>query len=330
MLKKFINDPTKLVDELLEGYAMAYKDYVRLEPGRIVVNRNLEKTDRVTVVSIGGTGHEPCATGFVGEGMLDVFIGGEIFTAPGTLATIDGIKLADRGKGVLLIVLNHAGDMLTGHKAVAECQKQGIKINMVVVQDDISAAPRFMAKDRRGLAGCIPVYKVAGAAAALGKSLEEVTAIAQRMADQIATLAVGLRGAIHPITGELLADLGPDEMEIGMGQHGEEGGGRQKLLTADKTIELVLPALLQDLKIKSSEKILLLLNGSGSTTLMELLILYRKCEAMLQERNIEVAALKIGELLTVQDAAGFQLVIGRLDDELLSLWKSKCATPFFK
>ena len=307
-----------------------FKDYVHLKPGRIVVNNNLEKAQRVTVVSIGGTGHEPCATGFVGEGMLDVFIGGEIFTAPGVKATLDGVKLADRGNGVLLIVLNHAGDMLTGKQVLAECHKQGMKINMVVVQDDISAAPRSMAGNRRGLVGCIPVYKIAGAAAATGKNLEEVTALAQRMADQIATLAVGLKGAIHPVTGELLANLGPDEMEIGMGQHGEEGGGRQKLLTADQTIDIMLPALLHDLKIKSSEKILLLLNGSGATTLMELCILYRRCAAILKEKNIEIVANKIGELLTVQDAAGFQLLIGRMDEELLSLWNSKCNTPYFK
>jgi len=330
MMKKFINEPTKLVDELLEGYALAYKDYVHLKPGHIVVNNNLEKTQRVTVVSIGGTGHEPCATGFVGEGMLDVFIGGEIFTAPGVKATLDGVKLADRGNGVLLIVLNHAGDMLTGKQVLAECHKQGMKINMVVVQDDISAAPRTMAGNRRGLVGCIPVYKIAGAAATAGKNLEEVTVLAQRMADQIATLAVGLKGAIHPVTGELLANLGPDEMEIGMGQHGEEGGGRQKLLTADQTIDIMLPALLQDLKIKSSEKVLLLLNGSGATTLMELCILYRRCAFILKEKNIEIVADKIGELLTVQDAAGFQLLLGRMDDELLSLWDAKCNAPYFK
>jgi len=282
------------------------------------------------VVSIGGTGHEPCATGFVGEGMLDVFIGGEIFTAPGVKATLDGVKLADRGNGVLLIVLNHAGDMLTGKQVLAECHKQGMKINMVVVQDDISAAPRTMAGNRRGLVGCIPVYKIAGAAATAGKNLEEVTVLAQRMADQIATLAVGLKGAIHPVTGELLANLGPDEMEIGMGQHGEEGGGRQKLLTADQTIDIMLPALLQDLKIKSSEKVLLLLNGSGATTLMELCILYRRCAFILKEKNIEIVADKIGELLTVQDAAGFQLLLGRMDDELLSLWDAKCNAPYFK
>jgi len=164
----------------------------------------------------------------------------------------------------------------------------------------------------------------------MGKSADEVAAIGQRFADQMATLTVGVRGATHPVTGKLLAEFGEDDMEIGMGQHGEEGGGRTKLKTADETAEIMLEALLRDLKIRSGEKIMLVLDGMGATTMMELFIVYRHCVSYLQEKNIEIAANYIGNLLTVQEAAGFQMFIARMDDELLTLWNAPCSTPYFK
>lgn len=328
-MKKFINDPAHIVDELLEGYALAYPEFVCLEAGRIVVNRKLDQANRVAIVSIGGSGHEPCASGFIGNGMLDVFAAGDIFLAPGHEETTAAIRRADRGKGVLLVVLNHAADMLSAHKAVEECRKEGLAVNMVVVQDDISNAPRSNAEERRGLVGCVPVYKIAGAAAAAGHSLEEVTAIAQSFANQIATLVVGVRGATHPVTKQLLSQFTEEDMEIGMGQHGEEGGGRQKLRTADETAVILLTALLRDLKIKKGDKVMLLLDGLGATTMMELFIVFRKCVSYLKERNIEIVADHIGEMLTVQEAAGFQMLLARMDGELLQLWQAPCHTAYF-
>jgi len=329
-MKKFINDPAKLTEELLEGYALAYPETVKLEGNHIIVSRNLDKADRVTIVAIGGSGHEPAISGYVGDGMIDVSVVGDIFTAPDAEAALKGIQIADRGKGVLFIVLNHSGDMITGEKTMAECERLGIDVRMVVTQDDISNSPRSKADDRRGLVGCVPLYKIAGAAAAEGKSLDEVAAIAGRFADQMATLAVGVHGATHPATGTLLAEFGDDDMEIGMGQHGEEGGGRQKMRSADETAEIMLSALLRDLKMKSGEKIMLILDGAGSTTLMELFIVYRKCAEILKERGIEIVADMVGELLTVQETAGFQMFIARMDDELLELWDRPCNTPYFK
>ena len=225
-MKKFINDPENLTPELLEGFAEAHKDLVRLGDERMVINRKLDEADRVTIVTQGGSGHEPAISGFVGEGMVDISVVGDVFAAPGPKACVDAIKMADKGKGVLYIVLNHAGDMLTGNMTMKKCAKEGLNVVKVVTQEDIANAPRSNADDRRGLVGCIPTYKIAGAAAAEGRSLEEVAAVAQRFADNMATLAVAVNGATHPATGSLLADLGEDEMEIGMGQHGEGGGGR--------------------------------------------------------------------------------------------------------
>ena len=260
-MKKFINDPDNLTAELLEGLALANPDILELGEDNMVINKKLAEADRVTIVTQGGSGHEPAIEGFVGEGMVDIDVVGDIFAAPGPQACVDAIKLADKGKGVLYIVLNHAGDMLTGNMTMKQCKKQGLNVVKVVTQEDVSNAPRENADDRRGLVGCIPTYKIAGAAAAEGRSLEEVAAVAQRFADNMATLAVAVRGATHPQTGTLLAELGDDEMEIGMGQHGEEGGGRQPLKSADETAAIMVNALVKDIGIEPGERVMLIING---------------------------------------------------------------------
>lgn len=329
-MKKFINDQSNLTPELLEGFAAANRDLVTLGEDRMIINNKLKNANRVTIVTQGGSGHEPAISGFVGEGMVDISVVGDVFAAPGPQACIDAIKMADKGKGVLYVVLNHAGDMLTGNLTMKGCKDEGLHVVKVVTQEDISNAPRENSDDRRGLVGCIPTYKIAGAAAAEGKSLEEVAAVAQRFADNMATLAVAARGATHPATGSVLADLGEDEMEVGMGQHGEGGGGRQKMKSADETAEIMVNGLLADLSIKEGEKIMLILNGTGATTLMELFIIYRKCEQLLKDKNIEIVANYVGELLTVQEQAGFQMFMARMDDELLRYWNAPCNTPYLK
>jgi dihydroxyacetone kinase-like protein len=329
-MKKFINSQENLSKELLEGFAAANRDLVTLKPGNIIVSKKLESADRVTIVTLGGAGHEPALSGFVGEGMVDVSVVGDIFEAPGPKACFDGIKLADKGKGVLFVVLNHDGDMLTGELTMKRVAAEGLKVVKIVTQEDVSNAPRDDSDNRRGLVGVIPAYKLAGAAAAEGKSLDEVAAITQRFVDNMATLAVAIRGATHPSTGIMMAELDDDEMEIGMGQHGEGGGGRQELKSADETAEIMLNVLLKDLSVKAGEKLMLILNGTGATTLMELFIVYRKCEQLLQAKNIEIVANYVGELLTVQEQVGFQMFIARMDNELLRLWNAPCNTPYFK
>lgn len=329
-MKKFINDPDNLTAELLEGLALANPDILELGEDNMVINKKLAEADRVTIVTQGGSGHEPAIEGFVGEGMVDIDVVGDIFAASGPQACVDAIKLADKGKGVLYIVLNHAGDMLTGNMTMKQCKKQGLNVVKVVTQEDVSNAPRENADDRRGLVGCIPTYKIAGAAAAEGRSLEEVAAVAQRFADNMATLAVAVRGATHPQTGTLLAELGDDEMEIGMGQHGEEGGGRQPLKSADETAAIMVNALVKDIGIEPGERVMLIINGSGATTLMEQLIVYRAAVKELAKQDIEVVANFVGEMLTVQEQAGFQMFMARMDDELLRLWNAPCTTPYLK
>ncbi len=328
-MKKFINDPANLTDELLDGLVLAHKDVIYRGEDNMIVNKNLENASRVTIVTQGGSGHEPAISGFVGDGMVDISVVGDVFAAPGPQACVDAIKLADKGKGVLYIVLNHAGDMLTGNMTMKQVAKEGLNALKVVTQEDVSNAPRENSDDRRGLVGCVPTYKIAGAAAAEGKSLEEVAAIAQRFADNMATLAVAARGATHPSNAASLGELDENEMEIGMGQHGEGGGGRQEMKSADETAQIMVNALLKDLSIENGEKVMLIINGTGATTLMEQLIVYRKCVAILAEKNIEVVANYVGELLTVQEQAGFQMFMARMDDELLRLWNAPCKTPYY-
>ena len=329
IMKKFINSQENLSKELHEGFAAANRDLVILKSGNIVINKKLDSANRVTIVTLGGAGHEPALSGFVGDGMVDVSIVGDIFTAPGPKACIEGIKLADKGKGVLFIVLNHAGDMLTGDLVMKKVLEEGLNVVKIVTQEDVSNAPRYDSDNRRGLVGVVPAYKIAGAAAAEGKSLDEVAAITQHFVDNMATLAVAVRGATHPTSGILMAELNDDEMEIGMGNHGEGGGGRRKMMSADETAEIMLNVLLKDLSIKSGEKLMLILNSVGATTLMELFIIYRKCEQLLKSKSIEIVANYIGELLTVQEQAGFQMFISRMDPELLRLWNAPCKTPYF-
>jgi phosphoenolpyruvate---glycerone phosphotransferase subunit DhaK len=329
-MKKFINNPDNLTDELLEGFALANADSILLEDRRLTINRKIDQEDRVTIVGIGGSGHEPAPIGFVGNGMLDICVSGNIFVAPEADLAIKAIRRADRKKGVILVVLNHKGDLLTGEKTMALAQKEGIPVKEIITQEDISCAPRSRSSDRRGLVGCVPLYKIIGAAAAEGKSLEEVYRLGQRFADQMATLAVGVRGATHPQTGVSLADFSETDMELGMGQHGEEGGGRMPLKSADETAVIMLSALINDLKIKAGEKVMLILDGMGATTLMELFIVFRRCALYLKEHDIVLACNAVGNLLTVQEAAGFQMFLARMDEELIREWNAPCDTPYFK
>lgn len=330
VMKKFINKPENLTRELLEGLVLANEDMIELSDSNLVINKKLENENRVTIVTLGGTGHEPALSGFVGQGMIDIFAAGEVFVAPGPQACIEAIELADKGKGVLFVVLNHLGDMLTADLTIKQIKKRGLNVVRINTQEDISNAPRQHGEGRRGLVGCVPLYKVAGAAASQGKPLEEIAKIAQYFADNMATVAIALKGSTHPVTGLEISKLEDYEMEIGMGQHGEGGGGRMKMMSADETAEIMLNKLLEDLDIIAGEKLMLIINGSGSTTLMELLIVFRKCAKILKDRGIELVANYVGELLTTQETAGFQMFIARMNDELLSYWNAPCNTPYFK
>jgi len=329
VIKKFINKPENLVQELLEGYTLAYPDKVKLAGNNLVVRTVPKALGRVGVVTLGGSGHEPGLSGFVGEGMLDISVPGEIFAAPGAPRCLEAIRMAERGAGVLFVVLNHAGDVLAANMTMQLAKKEGLKVKMILTHEDISSGDRNHPEDRRGLVGFLPVYKVAGAAAEEGATLEEVWTIADRLERNMRTLAVAVETATHPSTGEAIFTLGEDEMEIGMGQHGEAGTGRMKLKSANETAEIMLNQLLADLEVQAGEELLVILNGAGATTLMELFIVFRRVNQILLDKKIKVARSLVGEYITTKEQAGFQMHIVRMDRELLRLWDAACDTPYF-
>lgn len=325
-MKKFLNDPKNVVRELLEGYVLAHPDKVKLSGAGTVVRVAPKAPGKVRLVTIGGSGHEPGLSGFVGKGMLDVSVAGEIFAAPGAPKCVDALRDACKeGSSALLIVLNHAGDVLSANISMEMAQREKLPVKMVLTEEDISGP----VGDRRGLVGCVAVYKVAGAAAELGASLDECAGIAQRMADNMRTLAVAVRTATHPATGHPIFELGDDEMEIGMGQHGEAGTGRMTLKSADETAKIMLEKLLDDLGAKEGDELLVLLNGAGATTLMELFLIFRRVAQLLEVKKIKLVRSAIGEFITTQEQAGFQMMIARMDPELIRLWDEPADAPFF-
>jgi dihydroxyacetone kinase-like protein len=327
-MKKFINDPKHLVSELLEGLVLAFPDKVQMAGSNIVTRANPKAPQKVRLVTLGGSGHEPGLSGFVGEGMLDTSVVGEIFAAPGAPRCLEAIRAASTdGAGVLLIVLNHAGDVLSANIAMQAAIREGLNVQMVLTQDGISSDPDI--KDRRGLVGFLPVYKIAGAAAEHGVSLDGCCKIAERMERNTRTLAVAVRTATHPATAQTIFELDDDEMEIGMGQHGEAGTGRMKLKTADETAEIMLNMLLADLGVAGGEELLVILNGAGATTLMELWILFRSVSKILDAKKIKLVRSAVGEFITTQEQAGFQMMIARMDAELIQLWDAPADTPYF-
>ncbi len=327
-MKKFINDPADLTSELLDGYVKAYSNKVALASGKLVVRAKPKDTDKVAIVTLGGAGHEPALSGFVGEGMLDISVVGDIFAAPGPPKVLEALKMANREAGVLFVVLNHEGDVMSANTALEMAKSEGYNGKMILTHEDIAPGIDAPIEDRRGLGGCVPLYKVAGAAAEAGKSLEEVYAIAEKFNNNMATLAVALKTATHPATAEAIFELADDEMEIGMGQHGEAGTGRSKLMTANETAEAMITPLIKAVDAKSGDRLLVILNGAGATTLMELYIVFRHVKKFLADKGIEVARSLVGEYLTVQEMAGFQMFVAKMDDELLAYWDAPCDTPY--
>jgi len=327
-MKKFINDPENLVSELLEGYALAHAHTIRVAENHLVSRATPKDQGKVGIVTLGGSGHEPALSGFVGLGMIDISVAGEIFAAPAAPACLEALKRADRGAGVLFVVLNHPGDVLSANLTMEMVEKEGLNVRMLLTHEDIAGGPRSDPDQRRGLVGCIPIYKLVGAAAEAGKTLDEVYAIGEAYERNMATLAVAVTSATHPVTGEAMFDLPDDEMEIGMGQHGEAGTGRTKLKSADETAETMLNMLLGDLDVQAGEQLLVMINGSGATTLMELFIIFRRVHQLLSQKGIRVACSRVAEDLTVQEMAGFQMHIGRVTDEMVDLWHAPCHTPF--
>ena len=323
-MKKFINDPNNLTRELLEGMCMAFPDQLKLVGEKLVVRTEEKAVDKVAIMSMGGSGHEPLE-GFVGKGFLDLFVSGDIFAAPGPPTVLEGMKLLKRDAGVLLVTLNHAGDVMSANMAKQMAEMEGITVKEILTKEEIRPTEN---EEGRGLGGCVLVYKIAGAAAEKGMSLDEVYRVGEKMNRNMAAIAVLSEIATHPSTGQGCGDMGEDEMEICAGQHGEGGGVRMNMMGAKETAELLSDKIIAKLGLGEGDEILLVVNGSGKTTLMEMFITFRDVKTYMESKGIKVVAQHVGEMLTVQEAGGYQLLAAKMDDELKELWDAPCSTPF--
>ena len=319
--KKLINQPDTILRDMLEGIVAAYPDIVALTDNGLIVRKEPKAEGRVSLVIGNGTGHEPAMIGLIGKGFLDVNIPGEIFTAPGPARIVEGIQAARNGGGVLLCVSHHVGDLMNAELALELCEAEGIDdVELVVLYDDISSAPKGQEPERRGTAGLFFVWKMLGAYAEQDVTLAQCKAMAEKIRDNTRSLAVALTPGSSPISGEAMFELPDDEIEIGMGVHGEVGSGRQKLVSADATIDAMLPPIIADMPFVAGDEVLVMLNDSGSMTQMELFILYRRVAQILAEAQIKVYKVWIGPYATTQEMAGFAISVCKVDDELKALW----------
>ena len=318
--RRFLNRPEKAVAEMLEGYAQAHADVIRLSEGLVV--RTVPKPDGYVGVVIGnGSGHEPAMIGWVGEGLFDVNVPGPIFSSPGPAGILAGIKAADRGAGVLLLVSSHAGDIMNASLAIDEAEDEGIgNVEMVVLYDDVASAPKDRATERRGGAGLFFVWKTVGAMAERGGSPAECSRIARKTRDRTRSLSAALGTVAHPVSGQPLGDPGDTSVSVGMGVHGEPGARLGEDVQADEISRMMIDRLVDDAELGKGDRVGLLLNNAGSLTLMELSVLYRGARTVLEERGIEVVRSWIGPYATTLDMAGFAFAICNMDDELLGLY----------
>ncbi len=316
----FLNDPADAVREMLEGYAAAHADIIRLSDGLVV--RTTPKPDGHVGVVIGnGSGHEPAMIGWVGEGLLDVNVPGPIFSSPGPGRIVDGIRAADRGGGVLLLVSSHAGDIMNAELAIDEAADQGMdNVEMVILYDDVASAPPDRITERRGGAGLFFVWKMVGAMAERGGSLRDCARIARKARDRTRSLSAAMGTVAHPVSGQPLGDPEDTSVAVGMGVHGEAGTRLGEDVEADQITELMMGRLVEDADLNAGAPVGLLLNNGGSLTIMELSVLYRGAQAELERHGIQVARSWIGPYATTLDMAGFAFAICHLDGELTDLY----------
>lgn len=329
--KKLINQPDRILPQLLEGFAAAYPNTVRLTEEGLIARRIPKAADKVALVIGNGSGHEPAMIGWVGRGLFDVNVPGEIFTAPGPNRILQGIQAAYGSAGVLVCVSHHAGDLMNAEAALELAHDAGLRnADMVVLYDDISSAPKGHEPERRGTAGLFFVWKILGAFAETSGDLAACKALAEKVRDNTRSLSMALTSCVHPITGQLMFELPEDEMEIGMGVHGEAGARRAKIVSADETINRMLPPLLADLPFRSGDEVLVLLNNSGSLTFMELSILHRRVAQLLGQAGIGIYRSWLGAYATTQDMAGFGLSMCRVDEQLKGLYDAPADGAWLK
>ncbi|HFZ6751765.1 TPA: dihydroxyacetone kinase subunit DhaK [Streptococcus agalactiae] len=314
-MKKILNQPTDVVTEMLDGLAYVHNDLVHRIEGFDIIARNEEKSEKVALISGGGSGHEPSHAGFVGEGMLSAAVCGAVFTSPTPDQVLEAIKEADEGAGVFMVIKNYSGDIMNFEMAQDMAEMEGIEVASVVVDDDIAVEDSLYTQGKRGVAGTILVHKILGHAARHGKSLQEIKAIADELVPNIHTVGLALSGATVPEVGKPGFVLAEDEIEFGIGIHGEPGYRKEKMQPSKALATELVDKLIESFDAKSGEKYGVLINGMGATPLMEQYVFANDVAKLLEDKGIEVNYKKLGNYMTSIDMAGLSLTLIKLENQ---------------
>lgn len=323
-MKKIINQPTDVVQEMLKGLSFMHDDLLEQLDGFDVIVRKAEKTGKVGLISGGGSGHEPSHAGFVGEGMLSAAVCGAVFTSPTPDQILEAIKAADEGAGVFMVIKNYSGDVMNFEMAQELAEMEGIEVASVIVDDDIAVEDSLYTQGRRGVAGTILVHKILGHAARQGKSLSDIKALADQLVPEIKTIGLALSGATVPEVGKPGFVLAEDEFEYGVGIHGEPGYKKEKLQPSKDLAKELVDKLVEDFALQTGEEVGLLINGLGATPLMEQYVFANDVAALLAAKGVKVLYKKIGNYMTALEMAGLSLTLIRLKD---ASWQEALQAP---
>lgn len=318
--KKFFNDKSAIVDETLDGLVRANRGKLSMLPSGRAVVWNAAPNPKVGLLIGGGSGHEPLFSGFVGKNLADGAVAGNIFAAPTPDIILEATQAVNKGLGVLYLYGNYSGDNLNFDIAAEMADQLGISVKTVRIWDDVASAPRERMEDRRGIAGDLFVIKVAGGAAARLDSLDEVDRVTAKARDHTRSIGVAAAAGTFPETGKPTFELPDDEMEIGMGLHGEPGVIRSKMMSADDVVNAMMERILADLPFQAGDEVCVLVNDLGATTAAELLIIYRRVDEILTTRGLQIHDVLIGSYCTSQEMAGFSISLLKLDDELKAFY----------
>ncbi len=331
-MKKLFNSAETMVDDMLDGFVSAFPQVRRGDTDPRIIIRATHRKDpdeKVTLLIGNGSGHEPIAMGFVGQGVLDANVAGDVFAAPSADLILDGIAEVTGKAGSILLISSHSGDLINGRAAAMMAQDAGIRTVPLPMYDDIAAAPPERREDRRGAPGTMFIYKILGAAAEAGAGLEELLALGAAVRERLVTLAAAVSPPVSPLTGERMFSLPDDEIFLGMGVHGEPGVGRVKAGPVRALVARMVDALLSDRPMASGSRACVIVNGMGGTTLMELLTIWEETRKGLDARGITAVAPMVGSYVTTQEMGGFSISFLEPTDEMLHLWCAPSDTPFF-
>ncbi len=327
-MKKLINATDNVVNEALHGMAAAHADLIKVEFSPSFIYRaDAPVKNKVAVISGGGSGHEPMHGGFVGMGMLDAACPGAVFTSPTPDQMLAATKKVDSGKGTLHIVKNYTGDVMNFELAAELARADGLQVEAVVIDDDVAVKDSTWTAGRRGVGATILAEKICGAAAEAGQSLAEVAGLAKKVNAQARSMGMALTSCTVPHVGKPTFALPEDEMEVGVGIHGEPGRTRMKIKSADEIVELLMEPILSDLPFKSGDEVLMFVNGLGGTPLIELYIVYRKAEEIAKKAGLKITRNFVGSYITSLEMAGTSITLLKLDDQLTKLWDAPVNTP---